>query len=477
VKKASWSCLCFTSTVTAFADTCYFVSPNGSDANTGQFEARPQIPWTYPTDWKDTGMNVCMVAYTFYESDNRVMRYAECLAQRGDNVEVLGLRQDGQSFRTRINGVTVFHLQRRTRNEKNRLSYVLKLLLFFIKAMAVLSVRQFRSHYALIHVHNLPDFLVFAAWLPKIAGAKVILDIHDLLPEFYANKFHGLNGSLWVRMLLTVERASARFADHVIAANPLWYDRLTSRSVSPKNSSVFLNYPDASIFRPKAQKRADGRFIIIFPGSLNAHQGVDIAIRSVALIHRLLPNAEFHIYGEGADKSRLVQLARELGVAKQVLFMRTLPLREIAARVADADLGVVPKRADSFGNEAFSTKILEFMCAGIPVIVSSTRIDRYYFNDSVVMFSSSDDDEDLARCILLLAGDEARRSEMVRNGSDFVRTMTWDRHKSRYFELVDSLLRGLEIGPARTGNEGGPAAGGNCSSGRSVQEGRTVPHE
>ena len=129
--------------------------------------------------------------------------------------------------------------------------------------------------------------------------------------------------------------------------------------------------PQFSVQRHK--KGSDGKFIIIFPGSLNAHQGVDIAIRSFARINHLLPNAEFHIYGEGGDKSRLVQLARETGVAEQVLFMEPLPLREIAARVADADLGVVPKRADSFGNEAFSTKILEFMCAGIPAIVLSTK--------------------------------------------------------------------------------------------------------
>ena len=63
-------------------------------------------------------MNICMVAYTFYESDNRVMRYAEC-PHRGDKVEVLALRQDRQSFRTQVNGVTVFHLQRRTRNERD----------------------------------------------------------------------------------------------------------------------------------------------------------------------------------------------------------------------------------------------------------------------------------------------------------------------------------------------------------------------
>ena len=57
--------------------------------------------------------------------------------------------------------------------------------------------------------------------------------------------------------------------------------------------------------------------------------------------------------------------------------------------MANADIGIVPKRNDSFGNEAFSTKILEFMSLSIPVVISSTRIDRHYFNDTVVRFFES----------------------------------------------------------------------------------------
>ena len=41
----------------------------------------------------------------------------------------------------------------------------------------------------MIHVHSVPDFLVFAALVPKLLGARIILDIHDILPEFYASKF------------------------------------------------------------------------------------------------------------------------------------------------------------------------------------------------------------------------------------------------------------------------------------------------
>jgi len=50
--------------------------------------------------------------------------------------------------------------------------------------------RQFSTRYQLIHVHSVPDFLVFAAIVPKLLGTPVVLDIHDVLPEFYASKFH-----------------------------------------------------------------------------------------------------------------------------------------------------------------------------------------------------------------------------------------------------------------------------------------------
>src|ERR1700720_1544176 len=81
-------------------------------------------------------MKVCMVAYSFYEGDNRVRRYAETLARRGDRVDVVSLRQKGQPPRGIINGVHVFRIQRRVVNEKSKFSYLGRLLLFFMRSMA-----------------------------------------------------------------------------------------------------------------------------------------------------------------------------------------------------------------------------------------------------------------------------------------------------------------------------------------------------
>ena len=217
-----------------------------------------------------------------------------------------------------------------------------------------------KRKYDLVHVHNVPDFLVFSAWAPKLSGAKIILDVHDILPEFFANKFRKPADGIYVKLLKAVEWLSARFADHVIISNHLWFDRITARSVSPKKCSVFINYVDLDLFNCK-RTRNDGKFVMMYHGGLQRHQGLDIAIRAFATVARQKPDAEFHIYGGGNMKPEWEALARELGLKECVLFFDSLSALQIAQVVANADLGIVPKRADSFGNEAYSTKIMEFM--------------------------------------------------------------------------------------------------------------------
>ena len=129
-----------------------------------------------------------MLAYTYYEHDNRVKRYAEALAKRGDEVEAVVIGRQGQERYEVINGVHVIRIQKRVIDEKGPLSYLFKLTLFFIRSAWFIARRQISKPYQLIHVHSVPDYEVFAALIPKLFGIKIILDIHDIVPEFYASK-------------------------------------------------------------------------------------------------------------------------------------------------------------------------------------------------------------------------------------------------------------------------------------------------
>lgn len=387
-------------------------------------------------------MRICMLAYTFYERDNRVMRYAEAAAERGDSVDVIALRQPNERADEWICGVHLYRIQNRVRDERTKLAYLLRVLRFLVQSSFVLSIRHWRRPYDVVHVHSMPDFLVFAAWFPRLMGVPVILDIHDLSPELYANKFGQKSSSVAYRALRALERASAQFADHVIVPNHLWRDKLVARSVSQNRCSVFMNLPDPSVFRRSAHQAAhDGKFVLLYPGSLQWHQGLDVAIRAMARLGDSGRHAELHIYGDGQAMPSLVALVNEFALQEQVFFHAPLPLREIAEVMARADIGVIPKRSDSFGDEAFSTKSLEFMALGVPVLMSSTTVDRRYFEEGVVTFFTSGSSDELAERILQLIKDPARRSRQAERGLELVeRDFQWGEKKNDYLQLLDGLI-------------------------------------
>ena len=395
---------------------------------------RPPMPNLSPR-------RICMITHSFYQADTRVMSYADALTERGDEVDVIGLKRDSQLPDTETMGrVRVYRVLKRFRkNEKKKSGYLLSILKFWLAASARLTREHRRRPYDLVHVHNVPDFLVFAAWYPKLAGAKVILDIHDIVPEFYANKFHVDSNSFVIKLLKKIEWLSGWFADHVIIANHLWHPKLVSRSVPEKKCTVFINHVNRKVFFPRERAAKNGKSIILFPGGLQWHQGLDIAIRAMPAVLEKVPEAEFHIYGDGNMKDELKDLTRDLRLTDKVRFFDMLSVDEIAPIMSNADLGVVPKRADSFGNEAYSTKIMEFMSVGVPVVVSSTKIDRYYFDDSVVRFFESGNIAALAEAVVdvLRNGEISRR--MVVHASEYAVQNSWDVRKADYLKLVDSL--------------------------------------
>ncbi len=382
-------------------------------------------------------LRVCMLSYSFYDIDARVSRYAETLARRGDHVDVIAIGQEGQKEFSRVKGVNVFRVQKRERNEKGKLSFLFRLSRFFVKSSIFLSRRHRLQPYDVIHVHSVPDFEVFAAWLPKFTGSRVILDIHDIVPEFYAAKFGSGKDSFFYKLLILIEKLSIGFADRVIISNHIWKETL-NRSVTNGKCTVVMNYPDPETFYPRRRSRSDDRFIMMYPGTLNWHQGLDIAIRAFARVKDDIPQADFHIYGKGDSKPALETMVKDLNLQRRVFMHDMKPKEEIAEIMANADLGVVPKRNDFFGGEAFSTKTLEFMLLGVPILLSGTKIDRYYFDDSVAMFFEPEDEAGLAAAMVKVVRDSALRKEMADRARELVaREYDWEKKKAIYLGMMD----------------------------------------
>ena len=386
-------------------------------------------------------MRVCMLGYTFYELDSRVRQYARALVERGDEVDFIGLRKETQATEDIVEGVHLYRIQGREYDEKGKISYLFKLLRFLTSSALLLSRKHLHKRYDLVHIHSVPDFLVFAAWLPRLTGAKIVLDIHDVVPEFYATKFNAPQDSPTFRLLLLMEKLCGAFANHVIIANDVWRDKLISRALKASKCTTILNSPLRVAPQAGNRQRTNSKFVILYPGSLNHHQGVDIAVQAFALVKKSIPESEFHIYGEGAEFENIGRLIRELGLDKDVFLQPYVSHEEILRIMENADLGVDPKRTDGFANEAFGGKIFEFMALGVPVVASSTLANKHYFTESVVRFCRGGDAQDLARTIIAMHQDREGTDRMAQNATVFIRRYQWDAQKSIYLDLVDSLTQ------------------------------------
>lgn len=393
-------------------------------------------------------MNVCLVAYTFYEIDYRVRRYAESLVERGDHVDVISLRRDDQEPKDILNGVNVFRVQKRPYNEKSLLDYILRIMTFFTKSSIILFLRHFKHNYKLIHIHNVPDFLVFIGFIPKLLGAKIILDIHDILPEFFCQKFkRGLDTPL-AKLLLFVEKISVRFANHVIVANDLWREKIVVRDkVSFDLCTTLLYYPNLEFFKgegSEADRSRDGQFVIIYPGTLSYHHGLDILIRALWIVKQKFPKVKLKVYVRSSNLEYfnfIRKLVSDLSLNDNVEFFNPVITEKLMEIFSDAEIGVVSKRGGFFAEEAFSSKILDFMAAGVPIIASKTKIDEYYFDDSLILFFEPENHNDLGRCILELHENPEKRKAMVGHGRQFVAKNNWGIKKLEYLELVDRLTK------------------------------------
>lgn len=384
----------------------------------------------------------CMVAYTFYDGDNRVRRYAETLIEEGWEVDAVVLTNDGAPKRRMVNGVQVIGIQKRDFKEKGKLSYLSRLLLFLLLSFFFLLKRSFTKHYALVHVHSIPDFEVFAALGPKIFGAKIILDIHDIVPELFVDKFNAAKHGALFKLLLLAERLSCGFADHVIIANEIWRQRLIGRSVHPDKCMTIMNFPDPRIFKPALRERNDDKFLLMYPGTLSKHQGIESAIKAVVEAKKMIPELEFHVYGKGTDEEYFMNVAASLGATEYILFKGPAPLEEVARLMAQVDIGIEPKLNGFFSGEAFSTKILEFMQQGIPVITSDTVVHKYYIPEDTVHFFSAADVNALAQAIIEMH--KARDlSELKARMARFINDNNWTARRGMYVDLVNNLCHSL----------------------------------
>lgn len=389
----------------------------------------------------------CMIVHSYYPlGETRVEREAQALIQRGYEVDVLCLRDDGEKPLDQIDGIQVYRLPVKRHRGSGRMVQMLEYLAFFLQVFFWLGKRNRWKKYQSVQVHNLPDFLVFSAIGPKLRGARVILDLHDLMPEFFASSSQKGMKSLPVRMLMLQEKLACRFADHVITVTDLWRQTLIQRGVAPEKVSVVMNVADSTVFQRAEipvtgpNERQDGTFHLIYHGTLAHRYGIDLLVEAVAWVREQIPGIHLTVHGRGEYLDELRQLVLRLGVEEQVTFStKYLPIGDIPSMLLKADLGVVPYRRDIFTDGILPTKLMEYVALGIPVLAAKTPIISHYFDETRVQYFQAGNVEDLTKKILLLYQHRDRLAQLAANADRFNQQYSWNRIAASYADTLDRL--------------------------------------
>jgi len=400
--------------------------------------------------WRLRGKRAAVLLYSYYPADPRPRRAAEALVKEGVTVDLICLREnENEPTRETINGVNVFRVRRkRHRGDKRR--YVDQYAAFILTSFAYLAFRSLTRKYDFVHVHNMPDALVFSALVPKLLGAKIILDLHDPMPELMQTIFNLPEESLSVRVLKRLEKWSLGFADLVLTVNLACKKIYSSRSCPPQKIDVVMNSPDDDIFqfRPlqlmasnKNGSDPDKPFVILYHGSLVRRNGFDLAVDALETVRKRIPAVKLKVCGERTPFfEEVMESARQRALQDTIHYLGARSVNQIVEAIQNCDLGIIPNHRNIFTELNTPTRIFEYLALGKLVIAPQAKGIQDYFGDEDLVFFKLGDADDLARKIEFAYSHPHVVEQIVKRGQEVYLAHKWSQEKLNLLDSISELL-------------------------------------
>jgi glycosyltransferase involved in cell wall biosynthesis len=391
------------------------------------------------------GRRAAVLLFSYYPSDPRPRRAAEALVNEGMHVELICLKAStDEPTRETFNGVDILRLPLK-RRRGGPSAYFFQYSAFILSTFFLLAFRSLRRRYALVHVHNMPDLLVFSALVPKALGAKVVLDLHDPMPELMTTIFRFEPSSFAVRLLKRLERWSIAFADVVFTVNLACKKIFAARSCPADKIHVVMNSPDEEIFAFRLSTSTllerTKRFVIMYHGSILERNGLDLGVMALAIVRQRVPGAELRIYGDSTPFLETVMDAvRKNGLQDSVRCFGKQGLEEIVAAIDQCDVGIIPNRRSVFTEINTPTRIFEYLSRAKPVITGRAPGVRDYFDDDALFFFELGDAEDLARTIAHVFVHPDDVPGVVKRGQHVYLAHRWSEERKGLVNRIAELL-------------------------------------
>lgn len=384
-------------------------------------------------------MNISMIVYSYYSRDARVRRYAELLAGLGHKIDIICLKEN---YHPEKNIQLIFYPFERRRY--SQLWYIIEYSLFFLFSILKLTRNYFSKKYTLIHIHNMPDFLVFTCIIPKLFGAKIILDIHDPMPEVYKSKYQSSKSGIFINTIIFIERLSLNFSDYIITANAYFKKILVNRNKYLLNKiQIIQNFPDAKIFKIK-KKNNSQKFILMYMGTIADRYMLSSAITAVSILKTKISNFEFKIFPklrkEGKYLEHLRELISEYNLNNNVSIKNPIPVEKISQEINKSDLGILLLKKDFFTESIIPVKLLEFIQMEKPVVATKTKALSSFFPKNLIYFLKSNTPQEIAKTIIKIYKNRSHTAKKVYAQKKFNQVNNWLNESLKYKKLISNII-------------------------------------
>ena len=388
---------------------------------------------------------VAVIRHERYSLDNHVGRDVVALRDAGFEVDVICACEPGRPYVERLDGVTVLRMPIRHKRG-SMLRYAFEYATFPMLAAFTTMINSVWRRYQYVEIRNMPDWLVLAAVIPKILGAKTILYMNENMPNLIAMD-HGLPPDhLLVRILLAVERVCASVADCLIAPHEMARRNLISQGIPREKIVVVPNVPDERIFLSQTSHRElecsnvrsheteEAGFHLVTHGSLLKRYGIQTLLEAMAMLRGRIRGLHLEIIGEGEYRAQLEAQVRRLDLGDCVTFGGRVPFDQVAPRLLRADVGIVPMWEDFVPN-----KLMEYLALGLPAIATDSPALRLYFDDHALCYVERKNPRALADAILDLYLHPDRRISLAARGQSIFRErLAWERTRAEYLSVYES---------------------------------------
>ncbi len=402
-----------------------------------------------PSNKRLTGKRVAMVTFSSYPFDPRPRRSIDALLAEGATIDLicLGTKSDIDLAGTAPDGIKVFRVPLK-HPRRGKFEYAVRYGAFILISSLSFALRSLSRRYDLVYVHNMPDILVASSLIPKMLGAKVVLDLHDPMPELMMTIFRTPEDNRSVRLMKRLEKWSIARTDLAVTVNVACKRIFSSRSCPAEKIAVVMNAPDGQIFpfreaRLSVSPKQDGDrpFVIMYHGSIVERNGLDLALDALARVRETIPGAELRIFGsQTAFLDRVIAQARSMGLQDKIHFMGPRHLEDLVTEIDKCDLGIIPNQRNPFTDINTPTRVFEYLAMGKPVIAPSTQGILDYFDKDSLLFFEPGNAAALARQIEYAFFHPREVLEIVRKGQEVFVEHTWERERETLVDRVSGLF-------------------------------------